>query len=216
MDKFHHINSWVFDLDNTLYDAETHLFTEIGHRMTEFVSKHLQISAEEAALRRNAYYRDHGTTLRGMMLEHDVPPDEFLDYVHNVDITKVPFCQITQEHLACLPGKRVVFTNSSQRFAKKLLKHLRLEDQFDGIFAIEDANYLPKPNIETYHIFLEKHAIDPAASCMFEDMEVNLKPAHDLGMTTVWLHGNAPADHDHVHHKAEKLTDWLTSTVKKK
>lgn len=217
MDRFWHIDTWVFDLDNTLYDAETHVFVECGKRMTGFVARHLGIAPEEADKIRKKFYMKYGTTLRGMMTEHGVAPEDFLKEVHDIDLTAVPPCPVTQEYLARLQGRRFVFTNAPRDFAQKMMTQLGITQHFDGVFAIEDADYWPKPKPDTYNIFLKKYGIDPKSSCMFEDMQVNLKPAHDLGMTTVWLHGkDEPPHHPHVHHKAEKLSHWLKNTIREK
>jgi putative hydrolase of the HAD superfamily len=220
MNDLSHIDSWVFDLDNTLYDAEAHVFVEVGARMTDFVASHLNLPRAEADIKRKHFFRTYGTTLRGMMSEHGISPDDFLAHVHDIDITQVPRCAVTQEYLARLPGKRFVFTNAPRNFATAMLTHLGLAHHFEGVFAIEDADYWPKPRIDTYHSFLKKHGVDPKRACMFEDMEVNLRPAHDLGMRTVWFHGPSGAppdtDHPHIHHKAEKLSDWLVKNVTKR
>lgn len=215
-----HIDSWVFDLDNTLYDAESHVFVEVGARMTDFVAGHLGISKAEADLKRKHFFKTYGTTLRGLMTEHGVEPDYFLDHVHDIDITQTPVCNITQEYLAHLPGRRFVFTNAPRKFAEAMTQQLGIRHYFETIFAIEDAAYWPKPVPETYNVFLGRHGITPTRACMFEDMEVNLRPAHDLGMTTVWFHGPAvkPEDlnHPHTHYRADKLPDWLVKHVTKK
>lgn len=215
-----HVDNWVFDLDNTLYDAETHVFVEVGARMTDFVASHLNISRPEADLKRKHFFRTYGTTLRGLMTEHGIEPDHFLKHVHDVDISRVPQCEITKECLAHLPGRRFVFTNAPRAFAEAMTAHLGIAHLFEGIFAIEDAAYWPKPNMDTYRVFLKKHAVDPARACMFEDMEVNLRPAHALGMATVWFHGAGvnPEDfnHPHTHHTSEKLSDWLEKHVAKR
>lgn len=215
-----HIDSWVFDLDNTLYDAESHVFVEVGARMTDFVASHLGIPREEADKKRKHFFLTYGTTLRGMMTEHGIEPDYFLKHVHDIDITRTPVCNITQEYLSHLPGKKFVFTNAPRAFAEAMTAQLGIAHHFDGLFAIEDAAYWPKPNPDTYHVFMKKHGVTPSTACMFEDMEVNLRPAHDLGMTTVWFHGKAvkPEDlnHKHTHHKAEKLSDWLVQHVTKR
>ena len=214
---FDHIDTWVFDLDNTLYDAQSHIFVEIGKRMTGFVADHLKISHAEADKIRKEFYQKYGTTLRGMMTEHGVAPDYFLKHVHDVNLGVVPPCAITREYLSHLPGRKFIFTNAPISFAKNMTAHLGIDHHFDGIFAIEHANYWPKPDPRTYNLFLEKHAINPKTACMFEDMQVNLKPAHDLGMTTVWFHGDtAPPHHEHVHHKSGKLPHWLQHTIRKK
>lgn len=217
---FSHIDSWVFDLDNTLYDAESHVFVEMGSRMTDYVAAHLNIPREEADLKRKHFFRTYGTTLRGMMTEHGIEPDHFLRQVHDFDVSIVPQCAVTKEYLAHLPGRRFVFTNAPRQFAEAMTAQLGIRHYFDGVFAIEDAAYWPKPHLDTYHVFLKKHGIDPKRACMFEDMEINLKPAHDLGMTTVWFHGKnvSPAElnHPHTHYKSEKLSDWLVKHVEKK
>jgi len=217
MKNFSHIKTWVFDLDNTLYDAETELFRLVADRMTDFVAQFLKTDAEEANRLRKHYYRTYGTTLRGLMEEHNLDPAGFLQYVHDIDYKAVTPCTATQNGLAQLSGRKVVFTNAPRHFAEAMLDHLGITQHFDGVFAIEDATYLPKPNIETYHTCLALHGVDPAAACMFEDMEVNLKPAHDLGMTTVWFHGKQttpPESAAHIHHKAEKLTHWFDAYFK--
>jgi putative hydrolase of the HAD superfamily len=210
-----HIDSWVFDLDNTLYDAESHVFVEVGARMTDFVAQHLNLPREAADAKRRHFFKTYGTTLRGLMSEHNIEPDGFLRHVHDIDITCVAPCALTKELLLQLPGRRFVFTNAPRHFALAMTSQLGLAGCFDGIFAIEDAAYWPKPKLETYHAFLKKHAVDPKRACMFEDMEINLRPAHDLGMATVWFHGSSPRpedmNHPHTHHKAEKLRDWLVA-----
>jgi putative hydrolase of the HAD superfamily len=216
MDKFRHIDTWIFDLDNTLYDAETQVFTRVADRMTAFVTDLLKVSTEEANILRKDYWKNHGTTLRGLMMEHKVDPLLFLEHTHDFDISDVPQCAIVREYLTHLPGRKIVFTNAPREFATRMTKHLGIDHHFETMFTIEDANYLPKPHLDTYHAFIKKFGIDPKRACMFEDMEVNLKPAADLGMTTVWFHGKNPAEHPHVHHKHEKLADWLKHTIRKK
>ncbi len=218
MDRFRHVDTWVFDLDNTLYDAEKHIFVEMGARMTGFVAQHLGIERAEADKVRKSFYLKYGTTLRGLMTEHGVEPGHFLQQVHDgIDLSPVAPCVITQEYLSHLPGRKIVFTNAPAFFAKSMTKHLGIDHHFEDIFAIEDAGYWPKPDPKTYNVFLEKHRVNPKTACMFEDMEVNLKPAHDLGMTTVWFHGEkSAADHAHVHHKSQKLPNWLQHTIRKK
>jgi len=214
---FARTDSWVFDLDNTLYDAESHVFVEVGKRMTDFVENHLKVPPAEAARLRQHYYKTYGTTLRGLMTEHGVDPHYFLEHVHDIDISVVPRCDITLAGLPQLNGTRFIFTNAPRRFAEAMTAQLGIRHLFEDIFAIEDAAYWPKPNIDTYHVFLKKHGVDPTKACMFEDMEVNLRPAHELGMSTVWFHGKnvLPEDlnHPHTHHKAEKLADWLQQHI---
>lgn len=217
MGRFSHIDTWVFDLDNTLYDAETHVFVEISARMSRFVARYLGIPESEANQIRKDFFLKYGTTLRGLMTEHGLQPDAFLKEVHDIDLSRVPSCAITREYLSHLPGRKIIFTNAPRYFAETMIAHLGISGHFEGIFAIEDAEYWPKPSLDTYHSFLKKHRVAAKAACMFEDMEINLKPAYDLGMTTVWFHGlNEVPHHPHVHHKAKKLSDWLQHNIVKK
>lgn len=217
MDRFSHINTWVFDLDNTLYDAEKDIFVKIGDRMTDYIVDLLRVSPEEANALRKDYWVKYGTSMRGLMVEHDIDPVLFMDHVHDIDISSVTQCAITKEYLEHLPGKKVIFTNAPRPFATRMTKHLGLDHHFDHMFTIEDALFIPKPHPDPYHAVIKKFQFDPREACMFEDMEVNLKTAADLGMTTVWFHGkNQAPEHPHIHHKAEKLADWLQHTIKKK
>jgi len=214
--RFSHIDTWVFDLDNTLYDADAYIFVEMGKRMNGFVARTLDIPLDHADTVRRDFYRKYGTTLRGLMTEHGVHPDDFLNDVHDLDITRVPPCAVTRDHIAALPGRRVVFTNAPRGFARDMTAQLGIDHLFDGIFGIEDGNYWPKPHEETYHAFLKEHDVDPARACMFEDTAKNLRPARTLGMTTVWLHGEQEPGEDvpHIQHKAERLPDWLKIHVR--
>lgn len=215
MDKFSHIDTWVFDLDNTLYNADSHVFPVSGQKMNEFVANLLSLPLDEAARIRHHYYKTYGTTLRGLMTEHGIEPDEFMQHVHDIDLSPVDVCKITQNDLSHLQGRKFIFTNAPRHFADRMVDHLGIRHHFDAIFAIEDAAYWPKPHMPTYDVFLKKHDINPATACMFEDMEVNLRPAHTLGMTTVWFHRQNPADlHPHVHDIAPDLTQWLLNRKK--
>lgn len=211
---FNHIDTWVFDLDNTLYDAMPHAFPQMGQRMTAFVADLLGIPADEADILRRSYFHTYGTTLRGLMSEHGIAPEAFLSYAHDFDLAPIAPCTLTRATLHALPGRKLVFTNSPRHFADRMLSHLGLESAFDAVFAVEDAGYLPKPAEAVYDLFLERHGIAPARACMVEDMQVNLVPAHARGMTTVWLHGDGEdgttADHPHVHHRCARLPDFFS------
>lgn len=219
MDKFRHIDTWIFDMDNTLYNAEKHIFPQMATRMNSFISDLLSVPPEEAALLRKKYWEKYGTSMRGLMVEHGVDPNRFLDKIHEIDISEVDPCTITQEYLSHLPGRKIVYTNAPRHFATRMIKHLGLTHHFEDMFTIEDAGFIPKPDASGYHTMINKFQVNPKTSCMLEDMAVNLKPAAELGMTTIWLHGEhqSPddADHPHIHHKAVKMPDWLKSTIKK-
>jgi putative hydrolase of the HAD superfamily len=218
MDKFRHIDTWVFDLDNTLYDSNTGVFDRIGTQMTKYVSQLLKLPLDQAEQVRKGYWQKYGTTLYGLMQEHKVDPYRFLEHAHNIDVSDIAPCPVTQEYLPYLSGTKIVFTNSSRDFAKRMTRQLGIDHHFDYFFSIEDAEFIPKPRIEPYRKVLGKYEINPERAVMFEDMEINLKTAHDLGMTTVWVHGdNKDAETHalpHLHHKTETLADWLLATAK--
>lgn len=207
---FDHIDTWVFDLDNTLYNADTHSFVEMGRRMTGFVARCLNLPEEEAARVRRDYYQRYGTTLRGLMTEHAVPPEEFLRHVHDFDLSPIAACAVTRDTLDRLPGRKIVFTNAPRDFAQRMLSHLGISRAIEGVFAVEDADYWPKPDMRAFDRFVANHGVTAASACMVEDMAVNLVPAHQLGMTTVWLHGDGEkTSHGHVHHVAQRLPDFF-------
>ncbi|MDD9900767.1 MAG: pyrimidine 5'-nucleotidase [Alphaproteobacteria bacterium] len=210
MKHLSHIDTWVFDLDGTLYDAATHVFDTMHDHINAYVAETLNITTKEADQKRYEYFKKHGTTLRGMMAEHGTDPDHFLECTHGMDISHVPVCTITAEKIALLPGRKLIHTNASRKWAENMLAHLELAHLFEGIFAIEDAQYMPKPAVAPYQDFLKQYNINPKTACMFEDMAVNLKTAHDLGMSTVWLHYGKDAAHDYVHDKDETLAAWLS------
>jgi putative hydrolase of the HAD superfamily len=215
MRNFEHIETWVFDLDNTLYNAEQHVFVEFGKKETDLVCQLLEISPEDAQLKKLNFTQKYGSTMLGLQAEHHLAPKDFLDFVHNIDISAIEICRATNNFLATMSGKKIIFTNGPRFFANSIMKNLQIEDYFDALYTIEDAGYKPKPNLNTYINFLEKYKINPKKACMIEDSVSNLKPAYDLGMTTVWLHGNSsinqPIKHDHVHHTTSRLLDWFTN-----
>lgn len=218
-----HIDAWVFDLDNTLYPAACDLFAQIDVRITEFVARSLSLSPVEARLVQKRYYAEHGTTLSGLMKVQGLPPEDFLDYVHDIDLTPLDGTPDLATLLADLPGKRYVFTNGSRRHAENVTRHLKIDHLFDDMFDIIAADYRPKPDIATYDAFLTRTGVDPACAAMFEDLARNLLPAHQRGMTTVLVRSSkdwsrepaaarpaGPGDHpDHVHHATDDLAHFL-------
>jgi putative hydrolase of the HAD superfamily len=215
-----HLEAWVFDLDNTLYPATCSLFPQIDVRMRRFIADRLGLDLDSAFRLQKRYYREFGTTLRGLMLQNGIEPDEFLDYVHAIDCSVLMPCDRLRGALERLQGRRLVFTNGSERHALNVLERLRLSDLFEGIFDIRAAGYVPKPDPATYDLMVRRHGVDARAAAMFEDIPRNLKPAAAIGMTTVWVreedHPDAalvridPAeDLSHVHHVTEDLAGWL-------
>jgi len=215
-DGFDHVEVWVFDLDNTLYPARHNLFAQIDRRMGEFIADFLGIEVTEAKRLQKDYYYRHGTTLRGLMLEHKLAPAAFLDYVHEIDLSPIPKDLQLERALARLPGRKVIFTNASRGHAERVTRHLGIDRHFEAIFDIADADYLPKPEARAYRMLVDRHAIAPERALMVEDIARNLEPAAALGMTTALVpnpHHWAKAGHDgaHIHHLVDDLADWLTA-----
>ncbi|MAV62646.1 pyrimidine 5'-nucleotidase [Rhodobiaceae bacterium] len=188
------IKSWVFDLDNTLYDPEEDIFSQIDKKMTSFISKRFDINTNDAFNIQKEYFLEYGTTLAGLMNDKNsnIDPDEFLEYVHNIDLKSLNPNLELKKAITNLIGPKFIFTNGTKYHAENVIRKLDLENVFEFIFDIKAANYIPKPNIETYDSFFESTGINPKTSIMFEDMGRNLIPAKDLGMTTVLIKREIP------------------------
>ena len=219
--SFDHIDTWVFDLDNTLYPHHVNLWQQVDARIGEFVSAWLKVSPEEARKIQKDYYRRYGTTMRGMMTEHGVRADDYLAYVHKIDHSPLEPNPAMGEAIAKLDGRKLILTNGSTDHVDAVLARLGLTAHFDGVFDIIAAELEPKPAPQTYRKFLELHDVDPTRSAMFEDLARNLVVPHELGMTTVlvvpdgskevvredWeLEGR---DASHVDHVTDNLTRFL-------
>lgn len=208
------VETWIFDLDNTLYPARSNLFVQVAGRMTEFIKARFALEHEPArALQRDMFVR-YGTTLRGLMTEHGVDPGEFLDYVHDIDVTPVDPSPELDRLLAGLPGRKLVFTNGSTGHAERVMERLGVGHHMDLVFDIVASDYIPKPDPAPYDRLVEVAGLDPRRAVMVEDMAKNLLPASALGMTTVWVRSEHAwatdgADAEHVHHTAEDLVSFL-------
>lgn len=221
MERFRKTKAWIFDLDNTLYPAECNLFAQVDQRMGEFISNYLDIPFDEARHLQKTYYRKFGTTLSGLMQVHGLKPEGFLDYVHDIDVSMVPHSPQLATAIRTLPGKKYIFTNGSRRHAENVAGKLGVLDEFDGVFDIHAADYVPKPDRSAYDMFLKAHDVDASQASMFEDMPHNLEAPHSLGMTTVLVHSSYydhPIQHEiaswekppeHVHHMTEDLNGFL-------
>ena len=209
---------WIFDLDNTLYPAECRLFDQIDVRMGAFISELLSVDRVEARRIQKLYFMEYGTTLRGLMDRHGVAPEDFLAYVHDIDVSPVPPNARLARALARLDGRKLVYTNGSAKHAGNVLQRLGVAGHFEGVFDIAGADYVPKPDRRAYDRMVELFAVTPGRAVMIEDMARNLIPAAAMGMTTVWLdagHEWGAADHDpdSIHHTIDDLTDWLEEQV---
>ncbi|MDP7241817.1 MAG: pyrimidine 5'-nucleotidase [Rhodospirillales bacterium] len=206
--------TWVFDLDNTLYPASTNLFGQIDLRMRDFIARSLNLGLEDARTLQKTYFHTYGTTLRGLMEHHAVDAHAFLDYVHDIDIDALSPSPALDTALTRLSGRKLIFTNASTDHARRVMKRLGMEHHFDSIFDIADADFEPKPVPAVYARLVERHRIDPKTSVMVEDIARNLEPAAALGMTTVWVRtdsewGSQGNDGAHVHHVVDDLAAWL-------
>lgn len=209
---------WIFDLDNTLYPASSRLFDQVDWNMTAFVSDLLDLPRDEARALQKQYFREYGTTMRGLMTRHDVDPEVFLAYVHNIDLAPISADPVLINALEKLPGRKVIFTNGSTAHADNITRHIGIDHHFEGCFDIIDAGYVPKPAPDTYDAVCRRFDIDPADAVMVEDMAKNLLPAAALGMTTVWLDtgvgwSRETAEDGHVHHRIEDLATWLVAVT---
>ncbi|HEY2445059.1 MAG TPA: pyrimidine 5'-nucleotidase [Rhizomicrobium sp.] len=184
---FRHVDVWIFDLDNTLYPAKSGVFAQIEARITLFVQRLLGLGFDEARRVQKSYYRDHGTTMNGLMRRHAVDPEDYLAFVHDIDLSAIPGDAALGDALARLPGRRFVFTNGCRHHARRVLDRLALCDRFDDVLDIRTTEFRPKPDPDSYRTVLAHIAASPAQSALFDDIPRNLVPAHALGFTTVWL-----------------------------
>ena len=206
------INTWVFDLDNTLYSADSGIFQQVHVLMGEFVSKHLNIDIKEAKEIQRKYYKQHGTTLRGMMDNHGVDPDYFLSEVHKLDYSIIGPNINLNEELKILEGRKIIYTNANLQHTVDVLERLQLTNMFTDIFDIKKANYIPKPEISPYNKFIKDFNIDPESTIMFDDIAKNLVPAKNVGFTSVWIDAGYENFSDDIA-SSKKYLDYETKNI---
>lgn len=208
-------DTWVFDLDNTLYPASSNLFDQVDRRIGAFIQQFLSLNAMEARTLQKQYFRAFGTTLRGLTQNHGANPREFLDFVHDIDFSRIFPDPSLAAAIARLPGRKIIFTNADAAYAEKVMKRIGVWQLFDGIFDIEAADFLPKSHAQTYLGLLEAHGIEPQRAVLVDDIPRNLAPAAALGMTTVWIRNDqwmetgSATDDLEFDHVVEDLTAWL-------
>lgn len=220
---FAHIDTWVFDLDNTLYPSECNLFAQVDQRMGAFVAQYLGVPEPHARHLQKSYYRQFGTTLSGLMRLHKMEPKPFLDYVHDIDLSVVEPSPELRAAIAALPGRKLIFTNGTVAHAERVAARIGVLDLFDGICDIVACDYQPKPGADAFATFTQRHAVKGATAAMFEDMPQNLEVPHRLGMTTVLIQSTY-IDHPaqakartwttppaHIHHVTKDLAGFLAS-----
>ncbi len=216
-----HVRSWIFDLDNTLYPSECNLFAQVDQRMGEFIAHRLGLALIDAKRLQKDYYYQYGTTLAGLMHVHDVEPDAFLDYVHDIDVSVVESHPELATAIARLPGRKLIYTNGSRRHAERVAEQVGVLNLFDEICSIETCEYVPKPKLEAFERMIRHHNIAATDSVMFEDLPHNLEVPHAMGMTTVLVKSqylDHPAQRDigdwekppeHIHYMTDDLCGFL-------
>jgi len=208
------IKYWIFDLDNTLYSGQTKVFAEVSKNMSAYISKKLDIDLIKAKELQKKYFYENGTTLSGLMKYDKIDPYEFLEFVHNIDISWLPKDLLLKQELIKIKEKKYIFTNGSHSHVKNVTKQLGIEDLFDDAFTITDADFVPKPNIESYKKMIKKFDLDPKKSILIEDIAHNLEQAKNLGMKTCWLENNETfakkdADKSYIDYKIKSLPSFL-------
>lgn len=207
-----HVDTWLFDLDNTLYPASSGFMAEIEVRMTAFVQKVTGLPRDEAYALQKRYLAEHGLTLRGLMEHHGVDPAEFHALFHDLSLEALAHDPDLVLAIARLPGRRLIFTNADDVHAERVLERLGLRGLFEDVFHIASFDYTPKPDPAPFRRMASDHGVEPRRTAFFEDSERNLAPAADLGMTTVLVGADAPASTaPFVNHRTEDLTPFLST-----
>jgi putative hydrolase of the HAD superfamily len=216
--RFAHIRDWIFDLDNCLYPASTGLFALIDERMTAYIQRLLDCDPAEARRVQKTHFHEHGTTLAGLMKEHEIDPHDFLVDVHDIPLDRVQCDERLGRLLPRLPGRRFVFTNGDAPYARRVLEAIGVQAYFDDLHDIHASELRPKPDPHGYALLCERFGIDPARALLVDDMAQNLGPAKALGMTTVWVdNGSERGSHAYDENVADyRITDvgeWLESIL---
>lgn len=207
------VRNWIFDLDNTLYPASASLFEQIDARIGAYVADRFAVDRHEARRIQKHYFHQHGTTLAGLMAEHDVDPHDYLGRVHDVELDVIEENAPLAAAIARLPGEKFVFTNADAAYAGRVLERLGLSESFAGIHDVHACGYVPKPHPDAYAGMCDAFGIDPAQSLFADDMARNLKPAHAIGITTLWIDNGseqgADPDRSFIDFSTSDLTRWL-------
>lgn len=222
MQDFAHVDTWVFDLDNTLYPHESQVWPQVDARITLFLTDLFGLDGLSSRALQKYFYQRYGTTLNGLMQEHDVSPDDFLDFVHHIDLTLLAPDPHLGDAIAALPGRKLIYTNGTRKHAENVAGKLGILDRFDGVFGITEGGLKPKPERVAFDRFFAMFDVDPSKAAMFEDMEKNLVVPHEVGMRTVLILPKTPDPFreaweqaiikaGHVQHSTTDLTGFLSA-----
>ncbi len=208
---FSHVRDWVFDLDHTLYPATSQLFKQLELNMERYLMREFNLSPEAAAKRRSNYWRNHGTTLAGLMFHHNTDPLAYLDEVQQIDMSVLSPNPALREAISALPGRKIVFTNGSSDYALRVIQALGLDGVFENLYGINDAEFVSKPAKAAFDTVFTKAKLQTGFAAMFEDDPRNLEIPHALGLKTVLVGTPKPAPH--IHHQTDNLTAFLGQLV---
>ena len=208
------IKYWIFDLDNTLYSGQTKVFSEVDKKMSSFISKKFNVDFKKAKEIQKKYFYEYGTTLSGLMSRDNIDPHEFLEFVHDIDISWLPEDKFLREELLKIKEKKIIFTNGSHAHVENITRQLGIYGLFDGAFDITDSDFIPKPHIDPYKKLIKKFDIDPTKSILIEDIAHNLEQAKNLGMKTCWLENEESfakkdANKPYIDYKIDNLPSFL-------
>jgi putative hydrolase of the HAD superfamily len=214
MKKLQSIKFWLFDLDNTLYSGQTKVFEQVDKKMSKYISEKLKVDINKAREIQKSYFYKYNTTLNGMIKNHEIDADEFLDFVHDIDVDFLKKDVNLAQQLEKLDGKKIIFTNGSRKHAINITQRIGIDQYFNDIFDIVDSEFIPKPSIEPYKKLVKKHKIDPKLCVFIEDIARNLKPAYEMGMTTIWIENDEPwakefSNGNFIDYKTNNLSEFL-------
>jgi|TARA_Y100000389_G_scaffold146235_1_gene144891 putative hydrolase of the HAD superfamily len=214
MKELTNIRYWIFDLDNTLYSGQTQVFSEVDKKMSAFISEKMNVNLVKAKEIQKKYFYEYGTTLSGLMKQDGIDPHDFLEFVHDIDISWLPKDLKLREELIKIKEKKIIFTNGSHAHVENVTKQLGIDGLFDGTFDIVDANFTPKPHLKPYKKLIQKFDINPNQSILIEDIAHNLEQAKNLGMKTCWLENEESfakkdSDKPYIDYKIKNLPSFL-------
>ena len=214
MKEFKNIKNIIFDCDGVLYKDLDAVFGQVSKRMSEYISRKLNVDLKKAKELQRNYFHQYNTSLNGLMIHHKIDPHEFLEYVHDIDLDFLKKDTLLREELLKLDVKKFVYTNGSRDHVNNITKHLGIDDLFDGVFDIVDGQFIPKPQIEPFKVLIKKFAINPEETVFIDDIAKNLSVKKELNLKTVWLinneyWGKQDSDKNYIDVRIENLTSFL-------